>query len=305
MDLRHIKYFLAVAEEKHLGNAAIRLHISQPPLTRQIKNLETELGVVLFNRTPKGMELTEAGELFKVEAQNIQSVIQQATERTQRAGKGQLGCLDVAIFGSGILDTIPILLLAFRKAYPDVTIALHTMGKNEQIEALRQRRINVGFNRILPISDDFESMLVTTEKLLIAINTNDPLSEMDEIPLKQLQDHPFILFPSDSRPNFADKITDLCIETGFTPQVTQIVGDAVTSISLVASGFGVCLVPESATTLTLPHVVYKPIVDLSKPACVDLSCIFRANDKSPILKAFLDTIESCRHSGLLRSCNPN
>ncbi len=302
MDLRHVRYFIAVAEEKHLGHAATKLHISQPPLTRQIKHLEEELGVLLFDRTPKGMELTEAGELFLVEARNIQSVVEQATERTQRAGQGKLGRLDIAIFGSAVLDTIPKLLLAFKNTYPDVKVALHTMEKGKQIEALRQRRINIGFNRILSLSDDIESKLVTTERLLIAINSANPLSKRKVIPFNMLNDQPLVLFPSSSRPNFVDKTLDLCNKAGFTPQVSQVVGDAVTAIALVASGFGICLVPESATSLTLPGVVYRPISGFSKPLCVDLSCIYRANDQSPILLAFLETIDSCRKSGLLKTC---
>jgi DNA-binding transcriptional LysR family regulator len=134
---------------KRTSGAAARLHISQPPLTRQIQQLEEELGVTLFTRTPRGMELTQAGELFLEEARNIRALVEQATERTQRAGQGKLGRLDVAIFGSAILDAIPKLLLAFRNRHPDVKVVLHTMTKAEQIEALRQRRISVGFNRML------------------------------------------------------------------------------------------------------------------------------------------------------------
>ena len=115
MDLRHLRYFIAVAEEQNIGRAATRLHISQPPLTRQIQQLEEELGVLLLNRTPRGVELTQAGELFLEEARNIRSIVEQATERTQRAGQGKLGRLDVAIFGTAILDAIPKLLLAFRQ----------------------------------------------------------------------------------------------------------------------------------------------------------------------------------------------
>ncbi len=140
MDLRHLRYFVAVAEEKNIGRAAVRLHISQPPLTRQIQQLEEDLGVQLFNRTPRGMELTPAGELLLDEARNIRSVVEQATERTQRAGQGKLGRLDIAVFGSGILDAIPKLLLTFSRAFPDVKVVLHNMNKEAQIQALRQKR---------------------------------------------------------------------------------------------------------------------------------------------------------------------
>lgn len=145
MELRHLRYFIAVAEERNIGRAAARLHISQPPLTRQIQQLEEQLGVQLFNRTPRGMELTPAGELLLDEAKNINAVIEQATERTQRAGQGKFGRLDVAIFGSAILDTIPRLLADFRGAYPDVKVVLHSMHKGRAARspapAADQRRL--------------------------------------------------------------------------------------------------------------------------------------------------------------------
>ncbi len=290
MDLRHIKYFIAVAEEKNIGRAAIRLHISQPPLTRQIQQLEEELGVQLFIRTPRGMELTSTGKLFLEEARNIQSIVEQATERTQRAGQGKLGRLDIATFGSGILDTIPKLLLAFRRNHPDVKVVLHTMNKSEQIEALLQRRISLGFNRLLTPIPGIASEVVNNESLLLAVNKNDPLSRESEISLQSLADHPFILFPSGSRPSFIDKTIGLCQQAGFTPQISQEVEDIVTAISLVASGFGICLVSESTSVLALPNVIYRPLTQLPKNAHIDLSCIFRTDDRSPLLLAFLDEI---------------
>jgi len=292
MDLRHLRYFIAVAEERNIGRAATRLHISQPPLTRQIQQLEEELGVQLFTRTHRGMELTQPGELFLEEARNIRSVVEQATERTQRAGQGKLGRLDIGIFGSAILGMIPRLLLAFRNAYPEVKIILHNMNKEAQIEALRQRRIDLGFNRFISASDDIASELVATEKLLLAVNITNPLAQRTTVPFGLLAEHPLILFPKGSRPSFVDKVMGMCHQAGFTPQVAQEVGDAVTGIALVASNFGVCLLPESATVLTLPGVVYRPLSDEPDNASVDLSCIYRMGDSSPILNSFLEVVRA-------------
>ncbi|ENO79336.1 LysR family transcriptional regulator [Thauera sp. 27] len=292
MDFRHLRYFIAVAEEENIGRAATRLHISQPPLTRQIQQLEEELGVKLFLRTPRGMELTAAGELFLDEARNIRAVVEQATERTQRAGQGRLGRLDVAIFGSAILGEIPRLLLRFRSTYPDVKIVLHTMTKGEQIEALRQRRINVGFNRMVAPLADIAAELVTTEVLLVAVNESHPLARQSSVKFSELAAHPLVLFPTGARPNFVDKVMSLCHEAGFVPEVSQEVGDAVTGVALVASGFGVCLVPESATALALRGVVYLPIEDLPKHGRVDLSCLYREGDQSPILQSFLEIVRT-------------
>lgn len=291
MDLRHLRYFVAVAEEENIGRAATRLHISQPPLTRQIQQLEEELGVALFIRTPRGMELTQAGELFLEEARNIRALVEQATERTQRAGQGKLGRLDIAIFGSAILDLIPKLLLNFRNRHPDVKVVLHTMTKAEQIEAVRQRRISVGFNRMLEPLDDIVIKQVATEGLLVALHDDHPLARQSVIRFAELKDHPMILFPTGARPSFIDKVIGLCIENGFQPQISQEVGDAVTGVALVASGFGICLVPESATTLQFPGVTYRRLTDPPPNLIVDLSCIYRRGDQSPILAAFLRTID--------------
>jgi LysR family transcriptional regulator, benzoate and cis,cis-muconate-responsive activator of ben and cat genes len=295
VDLRHLRYFIAVAEEENIGRAAARLHISQPPLTRQIQQLEEELGATLFIRTPRGMELTQAGELFLAEARNIRALVDQATERAQRAGQGKLGRLDVAIFGSAILDAIPKLLLAFRNRYPDVKVVLHTMTKGEQIEALRQRRISVGFNRMLPPLDDIGVSQVATEGLVLAVHADHILARQTRIRFAELEHYPLVLFPTGARPNFVDKVIGLCSECGFQPQIAQEVGDAVTGVALVAGGFGVCLVPESATTLQFPGVVYRQLVETPPNFFVDLSCIYRKDDKSPILSTFLETLEAFKN----------
>ncbi|MDX9887275.1 LysR substrate-binding domain-containing protein [Thauera sp.] len=296
MDLRHLKYFIAVAEEQNIGRAATRLHISQPPLTRQIQQLEDELGVRLLTRTPRGVELTQAGTLFLEEARNIRSIVEQATERTQRAGQGKLGRLDVGIFGTAILDAIPKLLLAFRRAYPEVKIVLHTMNKGEQIEALRQRRITVGFNRMVAPLPDIETKLVATENLLLAVSHAHPLAAQSSVSFRDLSEHPLVLFPTGARPNFIDKVMTLCHDAGFEPQISHEVGDAITGVALAAGGFGACLVPESATSLALPGVVYKPLTELPPNSRVDLSCIYRRDDRAPILEAFLGVVDHVREN---------
>jgi LysR family transcriptional regulator, benzoate and cis,cis-muconate-responsive activator of ben and cat genes len=293
MDLRHLKYFIAVAEELNIGRAALRLHISQPPLTRQIQQLEEELGVQLLIRTPRGVELTQAGELFLEEARNIRSLVEQAIERTKRAGQGKLGRLDIGIFGTGILGVIPELLNLFRNTHPDVRVVLHTMSKAEQIEALRQKRINIGFNRIFTPLPDFDHLLIIKEPLYLAVNAGHPLSEQNSVSFMELSNYPLVLFPTGARPNFVDRIIQLCRNMGFTPDISQIVGDAVTGVALVAGGLGITVVPKSATALQLPGVVYRPFHD-SLTATVDLSCIYRKEDQSAILQAFLTVIQEFR-----------
>lgn len=295
MDLRKLRYFMTVAEEGNLGRASALLHISQPPLTRQIHQLEQELEVQLFNRTPKGMELTEAGIMLLREAKNIFSLIQQASEKTQRASQGRLGRLDIAVFGSGILDVIPRLLTRFKKDYPEVKVVLHTMEKEEQILALQQHRIAAGFNRMLKPVPGISSEILNREKLLLAVNETSPLASQAVIKFNELAEHPMVLFSSSGRPNFVDKVMSLCYKAGFTPKITQEVGDVVTGVALVASGFGICLVSQSASSLSLPGVIYREIDDLPENATIDLSCIYRSNDNSKILASFLDTIKKFKN----------
>lgn len=294
MDLRHLKYFLAVAEELNLNRAAARLHISQPPLTRQIRALEEELGVDLFVRTAKGVELTQAGEMFRDDAANIRMLLEAAIDRVQRAGEGKLGRIDIAIFGSAIYDIIPHVLQEFQARRPGVRIVLHTMNKSEQVEALRQRRITAGFNRMTTPEPDIGSELVATERLILVVPEQHPLSRLDAVPFHELGNFPLVLFPNVGRPNFIDRVLDLCKQQGFTPEVAQEVGDPVTGIALVARGFGITLVPESALTpLRFEGTVSRPLADAPQ-AVVDLSCLYRASDQSPLLKAFLEVVRAYR-----------
>lgn len=299
MDLRHLKYFLMVADEGNLSRAASKLHISQPPLTRQIKQLENDLDTTLFIRSREGMELTEAGKLFYEEASNILSVVDLAVDRTQRTAQGKYGRLDVGIFGSGIFNVIPLLLGAFRDKYPDVKVALHCMDKSTQIQALRQKRITVGFNRIITQRPDIESRLITTEKLLLAIRTNHEFTRKGKIKLQHLSQIPLILYPYSSRPSLVDRVIELCRNAGFSPEISHEIDDVVTGIALVSGGFGGCIVPESASTLSMPNVTYLPISDMPHQADIDLSCIYRANDDSAILKSFLETLSECQESNII------
>lgn len=294
MDLRQLKYFLAVAEELNIGRAAQRLHISQPPLTRQIKSLEDELGVDLFVRTARGVELTQAGEVFKEEASNIRMLVEAAIDRVQRTGEGKLGRLDVGIFGSAIYDIIPKLLQSFRERLPGVNVVLHTMNKAEQIEALRQRRIAVAFNRMVQPEPDIRRELVATEPLYVVLPVGHSLAQGEGVPLRALAHEPMILFPNVGRPNFVDRVQDMCRQQGFEVEVAQEVGDAVTSIALVARGFGLTLIPESAAkTLVIEGTTYRRLTEAPQ-AVVDLSCFYRATDPSPLLQSFLAVVRAYR-----------
>jgi DNA-binding transcriptional LysR family regulator len=288
VEFRHLKYFLAVAEELSLSRAAKRLFISQPPLTRQIRQLEDELGVQLFNRTNKGVELTHAGTHFKAEAERLLSLADQSIDRTRLAQSGELGRLEIGIFGSATFSIIPAMLHQFRTLYPKVEISLNTLSKTEQITALRDDRLTIGFNRLYPQAADMVIEKVLSERIVLATHSDHPFARKSRIAFKSLANEPLILFPNKARPSMADEVIALCRNAGFTPNVIQETEDVVTSIALVSLGFGICCVPESATNLQLPNVTYVPLC--SPTPTIDFDCIYRRHDQSPILHAFLGIV---------------
>jgi LysR family transcriptional regulator, benzoate and cis,cis-muconate-responsive activator of ben and cat genes len=289
MDLRQMRYFLALAEERNFGRAAERLHMAQPPLTRQIRALEEELDTPLFVRTTKGVDLTAAGLTLLDEVPNLLSLARRARERAQAAGQGRTGRLDVGLFGSGVLDVIPRMLARFHTAWPAVKIVLHNLTKAEQLEALRERRITVGFNRLVPPEDDLCIENVLRERLVVALPKGHPLCKRTEIRMADLDDEPMILYPNVPMRGLAQEVANAFTREGVRLRIEQEVEDVVTSIALVASGFGLCVTTESSTNLRLPGVVYRPL-NCRWLKDVELSCLWRRGDASPVLASFLTVV---------------
>jgi len=286
---------MTVAEEANIGRAASRLNISQPPLTRQIQQLEEEMGTLLFQRTRKGVRMTNAGQVLFEEARNILVLAKRAQERTKLAGLGQSGRLDIGLFGSNIL-AVPPLLSTFREQFPDVEVVIHAMNKETQLEALYDRRVTVGFNLLGLKLAGIANKKIRSEPLLVAINQKDPLSKRSSISLQQIADRPMVIFASGPRPNLMDMIFALCLDEGFQPRIAQEVVDSMTAVALVAAGFGVSLVPATVSQLNFPGVSFRRL-NKSPPVTIDFNCIYRRDDKSPILYAFLETIQSMRKAG--------
>jgi DNA-binding transcriptional LysR family regulator len=293
MDLTRLRYFIAVAEEANIGRAARRLNISQPPLTRQIHQLEAEVGATLFLRTRKGVQMTDAGHVLFEEARNLLVLAARARERTKLAGLGQSGRLDIGLFGSNIL-AVPQLLHTFRNQYPDIEVIVHAMNKEEQLQALYDRRVAVGFNLLGLKLAGIANEKVRSEPLVVALNATDPLCAQALVSLKQIANRPMVIFASGPRPNLMDMVFGLCLEKGFQPDISQEVDDSVTAVSLVAAGFGVSLVPATVAQLALPGVAFRGLTE-SPPVTVDFNCIYRRDDASPILQAFLETIRQMRN----------
>ena len=291
MDLRQMKYFLALAEELNFGRAAQRLHMAQPPLTRQIRGIEEELGTTLFLRTPKGVELTAAGQALLDEVPNILSLAERARERTLRAGQGLSGKLDVGIFGSGVLDVIPRLLATFHRARPEVRIELHNQTKSEQLQALRERRITIGFNRLVPPEPGLAVLPVLQEPLVVGLPETHRLCERTEVALHELDNEPMILYPNVPLHGLAQEVGRAFDREGLRLNVAQSVEDVLTCVALVAGGFGCCITTRSATSLRLPGVTYRPLRSRHLHD-IELSCLYRSDDPSPVLAAFLDMVRA-------------
>ena len=289
MDLRQMNYFLALAQELNFGRAATRLHMAQPPLTRQIRALEEELGAALFVRTAKGVELTAAGQVLLDEVPNILLLAARARQRTQRAGQGLIGQLDVGLFGSGVLDVIPRLLAGFHRARPDVRIALHNLTKAEQLQALRERRITIGFNRLVPAEPGIAVQTVLQEKLVVALPDTHRLCARSEITLHELDGEPMISYPNTPLPGLAQEVATAFHREGLRLNVVQSVEDVLTCVALVAGGFGACVTTQSAMRLRLPGVEYRPLRSRHLRD-IELSCLYRTDDASPVLAAFLDVV---------------
>jgi LysR family transcriptional regulator, benzoate and cis,cis-muconate-responsive activator of ben and cat genes len=295
MDLKDMRYFLAVAEERNFSRAAERLHMAQPPLSRQIKALEDEMGAPLFVRTPKGVDLTEAGHTLLAEVPNLLLLAQRAKERTRRAGQGLTGQLDVGLFGSGVLDVIPRMLARFHTERPEIRIVLHNLTKAEQLQALRERRISVGFNRLVPLEPDLVVETVLREPLVVALHESHPLASRQRIRIPDMRGEPLILYPNVPMPGLAQEVTEAFRQERTALKVEQEVEDVLTAVALVASGFGMAVTTRSASSLRLPGVVFRPLSS-SFMSDLELSCLYRRADPSPVLAAFLKVVHDFARS---------
>jgi LysR family transcriptional regulator, benzoate and cis,cis-muconate-responsive activator of ben and cat genes len=293
METRALRYFMAVAEERHLGRAAARLGMSEPPLTRHIKALEQELAVALFVRSARGMALTQAGEALWRDAKGMFNLMDQAAERAQRTAKGQTGSIAIGLYGSGVFDEVPRLLTAFRATHPDVGLSFHYAQTPDQVMALRQGRVLIVFERLLPSNEpDLEVELVAREPLLLAMCASHPLASKKRVRIKDLEGHKIIL---GSSPVAAATAVEMCRRHGFEPQFAPAASDLVMASLLACLGMGVALVPRSITNVAFPDIVYRPI-EADRAAYMDLHCYYLRGERSPLLRALLDTLRATRRA---------
>lgn len=285
MELRHLRYFIAVAEELNFTRAADRLHMAQPPLSQQIQQLEAQLGFQLFHRTKRTVTLTEAGQVFFEEAQKILLQVDRAIQLGQQTSRGELGQLTIGFVSSAAHNVVPAILQQFRTLHPAVKLELREMTTNQQLQQLREGQIDIGFIRP-PVDDGINSEIVFREPLIVALPETHHLVDRPDVALRQLSTEPFILFPRSLAPGLYDRIISFCQQAGFSPRATQEAIQMQTIVSLVAAEMGVAIVPESMQNFQRRGVVYKQLQEPSP--IVSIALIWRHNPTQPVLR-FLQT----------------
>lgn len=290
MDLRHLRYFVAVAEERHITRAAHRLGIQQPPLSQQIHALEAEIGGKLFVRVPRGVELTDAGRLLLAEAYDILASVERAGAIARQAVGGHVGKLSIGFTTSAVLHSlVPDIIRAFREALPNVVLDLQEGNAAVLTEQVQAGALDAGFLRVpvaRPTGLNFLRLL--DEELVVVLPVGHPLADTAHYPLElvSLAAERFILVRRPSAPGIYANLMQACREAGFEPRVVAEVAHMLTNINLVAAGVGISLVPAAMREINLRQVVYAPIRQAPGLAA-PLTLVFPARARSPVLERFL------------------
>lgn len=297
-DIRQLRHFVAVAEEKHFRIASERLHMTQPPLSISIKKLEESLGVTLLDRSNKQVDLTPAGEVFLAGAYEALAKIEQISSDAKRAADGLVGRLNIGFAGSAIYDALPSTVRVFREHYPDVELEMVEMSTLDQLDAISNGKIDAGFLRP-PITGSglYHLQTVQEENLIVVMPESHPLAEVISIDLSDLVDDGFIVFPQKTSPNLHALVLLACHGAGFSPQISQTAHQIQTQISLVSAGLGVALVPECVKKAAHQGVVYKNIKNQMGSIKTVMSLASRQGQNSKFLSAFINICREMNSSG--------
>jgi len=285
VELRHLRYLVAVAEELHFGRAAIRLNISQPPLSQQIRQLEEELGVQLFERTKREVRLTDAGKRVVSEAHQVLGQIDHFTKVAAQAGEGEIGHLSVGVPG-GVNEILVETLKLVARRFPGVRIELQYMTTGIQIEALREGRIHVGFLN-LPVQEPALALeTVRKEPLCVAVPKGHPFARYQQVPVSELKGQPVILFPRRVAPGLHDAITGMCRNAGFSLNAVHETDNVVAGLTLVSAELGISFCTPSLRRLW-PDLLFRPV---RSAVHVEQAVAYRRDAQSPVLGSFLSVV---------------
>ncbi|HEX8955864.1 MAG TPA: LysR substrate-binding domain-containing protein [Burkholderiaceae bacterium] len=292
LELRQLRYFVAVAEELHFGRAAERLHMTQPPLSQTIQALEASLGTALFARTNRSVALTPAGLALLPEARRLLQQAQSLPELARRAAAGETGRLALAFVSTADYSVLPSLLRQFREAFPQVAIELREATSDVQQEDLLEGRIDAGL-LIPPLSDKTAEALhyrtILTEPLVAALPLGLRVNR-GALQLERLREQPLIIFPRHIAPGLHDAILACFHDAGVTPRIAQEAIQMQTIVGLVSAGMGIALVPQSVSNLRRPGVEYRSLA--GKVPLVETGLAWRRDDASPVLQAFLELMKT-------------
>lgn len=286
MELRHLRYFVAVAEELHFGRAAERLFIVQSALSKQIAALERELDVELFVRTNRHVQLTPAGEALLEDARRVLEQADGARLRAQLASRGEVGALEIGFVVPLLYDLVPHMLRAFRARYPAVRLSLHELHSRDIINGLLSRKLHIGFSRLpIPGGESLTVRPLVDEPVLVALPEEHPLAAYEEVDLAELAGDDFVLITRSEEPELYDAHVAACAAAGFAPRVAHQVDRTNIAVGLVACGLGVSFVASSAKLTAHPGVAYRR---LTRPAPrITFGAIWHADSVPPVLEKFL------------------
>lgn len=286
MELRQLRYFAMIAEEASFSRAARRLHISQPPLSMQIKSLEEDLGVRLFERTNRGVVLTAAGSVFYEEIRAVLARLEHAKGKALQAGRGDIGMLSIGFVSIADYGILPPALKSFRAHFPLAEVQLHELTTDAQVRELRALRLDLGIG-LGPVDEadiDFEKIM--QEDLILAAPLGLPAAKgAGSVSLRALSKESFIVPPRDLAPGLFDLTMSHCRAAGFAPRITQHARQMQTVIGLVSSGLGIALVPSSVRNLKRTGVQYRQL--RGKPARIELGILRVRNVDSPLREHFV------------------
>ena len=293
MELRHLRYFVAVAEEGHVTRAAERLGMQQPPLSQQIQALERALAVQLVRRKPRGVELTDAGRTLLDDARAILAHVDHAFATTRRTARGEQGRIAIGFTSSAPFHPfVPRVIRAFREAYPLVALTLDESGTTELIEDLRSERVDAAFIRT-PVADPMGIAInpLLEEAMLVALPATHGLAaDATELPLAALAAETFIVYRRPSGPGLYDAIFGACHAAGFSPIVGQEAPRIVSTLNLVAAGLGIAIVPASLARMQMDGVIYRPLRSGGQPRA-PLLLATRRGDTGAVVRRFLDVVK--------------
>ncbi len=284
IEIRHLRYFTAVAEELHFGRAAERLHIAQPPLSQQIRRLEEMLGFPLFQRTSRVVKLTSAGELFLERTRRTLRKIQEDVEEARSVGRGGEGFLKVGFIGSGMLTILPSVLGRYRTLYPKVNLLLNEFYSAGVMRALAEGTVDVGFLRDGGPTEGLDVDVVFSEPFVAVLPKRHRLAQRLSLSTADLRDEPFVLFPSVVGRRAYEKTISLCTEYGFRPHIVQEAPQLLTIAKLVEAGLGVTILPSCVERIAPSGVVCRRLRGARSKSEIEIAC--RTGDDRALVNMF-------------------